>query len=50
MLKDSCLPTKWWAEAWAFADYVKNLLPSVCHPGEIPEERWTGVRQDVGHI
>ena len=50
MLKDSRLPTGWWAEAWAFADYVENLLPSVRHPGEIPEERWTGMRQDVGHI
>jgi len=50
MLNDSCLPTKWWAEAWAFADYVENLLPSVHHPGKIPEEGWTGVRQDVEHI
>jgi hypothetical protein len=29
MLNDSSLPKKWWAEAWAFADYVENLLPSV---------------------
>jgi hypothetical protein len=50
MLNDSRLPTKWWAEAWAFADYVENLLPSVRHPGQIPEERWTGTRQDVGHV
>jgi hypothetical protein len=50
MLNDSGLPKKWWAEAWAFADYVENLLLLVRHPGEIPEEKWTGVRQDVGHI
>jgi hypothetical protein len=29
MLNDSGLPKKWWVEAWAFADYVENLLPSV---------------------
>jgi hypothetical protein len=29
MLNDSSLPKKWWVEAWAFADYVENLLPSV---------------------
>jgi hypothetical protein len=29
MLNDSSLPKKWWAEAWAFADYVENLLPLV---------------------
>ena len=50
MLNDSHLPLKWWAEAWAFGDYVENLLLSVRHPGEIPEERWTRVRQDVGHL
>jgi hypothetical protein len=50
MLNDSSLPKKWWAEAWAFTDYVENLLPSVHHPGEIPEEKWTGIRQDVGHV
>jgi hypothetical protein len=50
MLNDSKLPTRWWAEAWAFADYVENLLPSVRHPGMIPEERWTGSKQDIGHI
>ena len=50
MLNDSCLPTKWWAEVWAFADYVENMLPSVRHPGVIPEEKWMGVKQDVGHV
>jgi len=39
-----------WAEAWAFADHVENLLPSVHHPEVIPEEKWMGVKQDVGHI
>jgi len=50
MLKDSCLSAEWWAEAWAFGDYAKNLLPLICHPGEIPEERWTRVKQDVRHV
>jgi hypothetical protein len=50
MLKDSHLPTKWWAEAWTFADYVENLLPMIHHLEEIPEEKWTRMRQDVGHL
>jgi hypothetical protein len=50
MLNDSGLPKKWWAEAWAFTDYVENLLLLVWHPGGIPAEMWTGNRQDVGHI
>jgi hypothetical protein len=50
MLNDSRLPTKWWAESWAFMNYIENLLPSVHHPGAIPEEQWTGLKQDVGHI
>ncbi len=36
--------------AWAFSEMVENLLPSARHPGIIPEEKWTGERQDVGHI
>ena len=50
MLNDVHLSAKWWAEAWVFSETVDNLLPSACHPGVIPEERFTGERQDVGHI
>ena len=50
MLNDVRLPAKWWAEAWAFSDTVENLLLSARHPGVIPEEKFTGERQDVGHI
>jgi len=28
MLLDARLSAKWWAEVWAFADYVENLLLS----------------------
>ena len=50
MLLDSGMPAKWWAEAWQYSEVVDNLLPSARHPGKIPEERWTGERQDVGHL
>ncbi len=50
MLLDAGLAAKWWAEAWAFSEMVENLLPSARHPGVIPEEKWTGEKQDVGHI
>lgn len=50
MMLDAQLSTKWWAEAWAFAEYVENRLPSARHPGMIPEEVWTNQKQDVGHI
>jgi hypothetical protein len=50
MLNDAKLSAKWWAEAWAYSEMVENLLPSSRHPGTIPEEKFTGKRQDVGHI
>jgi hypothetical protein len=50
MLNDGRMATKWWAEAWAYAEYIENRLPSSHHPGKIPEESWTGQKQDVGHI
>lgn len=49
MMLDAQLSTMWWAEAWAFVEYVENRLPSARHPGMIPEELWTNQRQDVGH-
>ncbi|GLB45342.1 hypothetical protein LshimejAT787_2200050 [Lyophyllum shimeji] len=50
MILDAGLSAKWWAEAWEYADTVENRLPSSRHPGVIPEERWTGQKQDVGHF
>ena len=50
MLNDANLSARWWAEAWAYSEMVENLLPSARHPGIIPEEKFTGKRQDVGHI
>ena len=50
MLNDAELSAKWWAEAWAYSEMVENLLPSAHHPGVIPEEKYTGQKQDVGHI
>ena len=50
MLNDAQLHAKWWAEGWAFSKTVENLLLTAQHPGIIPEEKFTGERQDVGHI
>jgi hypothetical protein len=50
MLNDANLSAKWWAEAWAYSEMVENLLPSTRHPGVIPEEKFTGKKQDVGHL
>jgi Reverse transcriptase (RNA-dependent DNA polymerase)/gag-polypeptide of LTR copia-type/GAG-pre-integrase domain len=50
MLNDAKLSARWWAEAWAYSEMVENLLPSTRHPGVIPEEKFTGLKQDVGHI
>jgi hypothetical protein len=50
MILDSGLSAKWWAEAWSYSEVVENLLPSARHPGTIPEERWMGEKQDVGHL
>lgn len=50
MLLDSGMSAKWWAEAWSYSEVVENLLSSAHHPGTIPEERWMGEKQDVGHL
>ena len=50
MLNDAKLSAKWWAEAWSYSEMVENLLPSTRHPGIIPEEKFTGQIQDVGHL
>ena len=50
MLVDSGLSWNMWAEASKTFCDVRNLLPSARHPGMIPEERWTGKRQDVAHL
>ncbi|KAF9456395.1 hypothetical protein BDZ94DRAFT_1144613, partial [Collybia nuda] len=50
MLADSGLPKSLWAEAAATACYVRNFVPSSCHPGVIPAEAWTGKQQDVSHL
>ncbi|PPR04698.1 LOW QUALITY PROTEIN: hypothetical protein CVT26_015022 [Gymnopilus dilepis] len=50
MLVDSGLPWNLWAEASKTFCDVRNLLPSSRHPGVVPEEMWTGKRQDVSHL
>lgn len=56
MMKDSLLinsglPLNFWAEAMETANYLRNRLPTKSQRGElIPEECWTGEKQDVSHI
>ena len=50
ILADSGLPTSLWADAATYIIYTRNLIPSACHPGLIPAERWSGRRQDVSHL
>jgi len=50
ILADSGLPPLLWADAAPFTIYTHNLIPSACHPGLIPAERWSGKCQDVSHL
>ena len=52
ILIDSGLPNGFWAEAMETANYLRNRLPtrSKNHGEMIPEEAWTGRRQDLHHI
>lgn len=51
LLIDSGLPLEFWAEAMDTANYPRNRLPSKTQAGEIiPEEAWTGERQDVHYL
>lgn len=49
ILIDSGLPNNFWAEAMETANYFCNKLPtrSKNHSEVIPEEIWTGQRQDL---
>ncbi len=52
MLIDSGLPNDFWAEAMETANYLRNKLPtrSKNHGEIIPEESWTGKRQNLQHV
>lgn len=52
MLIDSGLPNGFWAEAMETANYSRNRLPTrtKSHGEVIPEECWTGRRQNLQHI
>ncbi|KAF5339065.1 hypothetical protein D9758_016454 [Tetrapyrgos nigripes] len=49
LLNEANLGGRWWASAWMAATYVGNLFPS-SHGNEIPEEKWTGKKQNVDHL
>jgi hypothetical protein len=50
LLLESGLGSKWWSYAFVTSAYVQNFFPSSHHPGQIPEEKWTGKRQNVDHL
>lgn len=50
LLAESNLPKSLWAEVTATVIYTRNRLLLTCHPDVIPEEKWSGKRQDVGHL
>ncbi|KAF5372634.1 hypothetical protein D9758_005121 [Tetrapyrgos nigripes] len=48
MLFDAGLSAQWWGQAMSTYIYVKNILPNT--KGIVPEEKWTGQRQNVSHL
>lgn len=51
LLLDSGFPNDFWAEAMDTASYLRNRLSTRLQRGEvIPEEAWTGRKQDLAHI
>ena len=51
LLIDNSLSLKFWAEFMDTANYLHNWLPTKSQKRElIPEECWTGEKQDVSHI
>lgn len=51
LMIDSGLPQEFWAEAMDTANYLRNRLHTKTQKGEIiPEEAWTGGKQDVQHL
>lgn len=51
LLIDSNLPSEFWAEVMDIANYLRNRLPTKSQREElIPEEAWTGKKQDVSHV
>jgi hypothetical protein len=48
VLHQSGLPLSLWGEAAQYYNYTRNLLPSTV--GTIPEEIWTGKRQNIAHL
>ncbi|KAJ7029071.1 hypothetical protein C8F04DRAFT_912534, partial [Mycena alexandri] len=46
----SGLPETYWAAAGASASHVRNLMPSRCNPGKIPQEEFNGSRQNLSHL
>ena len=50
VLADSGLPPSLWADATTFIIYTRNPIPSACHPGLVPAEKWSGRCQDISHL
>ena len=50
LLLDSKLPTTFWAEAVATANYLRNRLPTKSLDGKTPHEIWVGDIPDISHL
>lgn len=52
LLIDSGPPNNFWAEAMETSNYLRNRLPTKSrnHGELIPEEAWTGKRQNLAHV
>ena len=45
LLHDSNLSHSYWAEAAAYSIKTCNLIPSCCHPGQIPAESFSALQK-----
>jgi len=50
LLNDSGLPHSMWCEVAATIIYLKDFIPTTCHPDTTPYKDWTGLRPDISHL
>jgi transposase InsO family protein len=50
MLFDAGLDKKFWGEAMYCATYLKNRCPTMAIPDKVPEEMFTGEKQDLSNL
>lgn len=50
MMHDLDLPSSIWTEAAGIAIYIQNRCPHFILGDKTPEEKFTGVKPEVGHL